>query len=237
MTTFVNNDVASGNVIYAVDHNTQGALLAGVLNGNVDSSNLANNAVTTAKILDSNVTTAKIADDAVTAAKIDWATTGANGGIWWEELGRTTLGVAGDTITVSSFGARKYLKVLAYTVGAGVVTQQFTFNGDSATNYARRISINGAADSTNVNSTAIDVAAGDTNNTSLISFEALNVLASEKYIQGEIVLQAVGNNAPNRVEFVAKWVNTSAQITTVTLTNPGAGDFAIGSEVVVLGHN
>ena len=70
MTTFVNNDVASGNVIYAADHNTQGALLAGVLNGNVDSSNLADGAATTAKIADSNVTTGKLADASVTPAKL-----------------------------------------------------------------------------------------------------------------------------------------------------------------------
>lgn len=70
MTTFVNNDVASGNVIYASDHNEMGSRVAAVVNGNIEADNLASNAVTTAKIADSNVTTAKIADSNVTTAKI-----------------------------------------------------------------------------------------------------------------------------------------------------------------------
>src|SRR5215204_710051 len=40
------------------------------VNGNLDTTNLAANAVGTTKIADANVTTAKIADDAVTAAKV-----------------------------------------------------------------------------------------------------------------------------------------------------------------------
>jgi hypothetical protein len=55
MTQFVNNDVASGNIIYASDHNTQGALLATVLNGGLDDSNINSAAA---------IATSKLADDA-----------------------------------------------------------------------------------------------------------------------------------------------------------------------------
>lgn len=65
MTTFVNNNVQSGNVIYASDHNEQGSRIAAVLNGNVDSTNLS----------DSSVTSSKIAAKAVSLAKIDGGTT------------------------------------------------------------------------------------------------------------------------------------------------------------------
>lgn len=78
MTTFVNNDVSSGNVIYASDHNTQGALIANVLNGGIEAENLASNAVTTAKIADSAATTAKLANGAVTSAKTTATTYVAN---------------------------------------------------------------------------------------------------------------------------------------------------------------
>lgn len=71
MTTFTGNNVSSGEIIYAADHNTLIALLAAVINGNIDATNLATDAVTTTKIADSNVTTAKIADSAVTTAKIN----------------------------------------------------------------------------------------------------------------------------------------------------------------------
>jgi len=69
MSTFTNNNVASGDVVRASDHNTQGASIASVVNGNIEADNLAANAVTTAKIADANVTTAKIADGAVTPIK------------------------------------------------------------------------------------------------------------------------------------------------------------------------
>lgn len=60
MTTFVNNDVQSGNIIYAADHNEQGARVAAVLNGGIDSGNIADGAVTTAKITNKAATLAKI---------------------------------------------------------------------------------------------------------------------------------------------------------------------------------
>jgi hypothetical protein len=55
VTNFVNNDVSSGNIVYASDHNTQGSLLAAVLNGGIDNSNISSSAA---------IATSKLADDA-----------------------------------------------------------------------------------------------------------------------------------------------------------------------------
>lgn len=44
MTTFVNNDVSSGAVIYAADHNEQGSRLSAVINGGIDNNNIASGA-------------------------------------------------------------------------------------------------------------------------------------------------------------------------------------------------
>jgi len=60
MSTFTNNNVASGDVVRASDHNTQGANIASVVNGNIEADNLASNAVTTAKIADASITNAKL---------------------------------------------------------------------------------------------------------------------------------------------------------------------------------
>lgn len=217
-------------------------------NGNISAANLASNSVTTAKIADSNVTTAKIADsnvttakiatDAVTAAKIDWASTGTDGGIWWEELGRTTLSGAADTISVTSIPARKYIKVMFYAINSGQISDQLRFNNDTGTNYSRRTSANGGADGTGTGSTA-------TGTTSAVStpayyeYNIINVATQEKLIWGfRIDLGASGSGtAPGRIELGGKWSNTADQITRVDLVNGGTGDYASGSEVIVLGHN
>src|ERR1044072_8850270 len=77
---------------------------------------------------------------------------GASGGSidWWEELGRTTLGSAGDTITISPISARKYLRIFISILDTGgAVGPNLRFNNDSANNYAFRYSDNfGAAAST-----------------------------------------------------------------------------------------
>lgn len=61
MTTFVNNDVASGNIIYAADHNEQGSRLAAVLNGGIDNSNInASAAIDGSKLADASITNNKL---------------------------------------------------------------------------------------------------------------------------------------------------------------------------------
>lgn len=219
-------------------------------NGNIAAANIASNAITTAKvndsaittakINDSAITTAKIADDAVTAAKIDWASTGANGGIWWEEIGRTTLGSAGDTISVTSLPARKYLKIMLSCLDTGGTINMFvTFNNDSSTNYARRTSADGGADSTNLSASSLIICASTAACPQYAEMEIFNIAADEKVGKwwGVSSETAGAANAPARDEGALKWANTSDQITRIDVTNSGTGDFASGSEVVVLGHN
>jgi hypothetical protein len=62
MSTFVNNDVSSGAIVYAADHNTQGSLLAAVINGGIDNNNISSSAA---------IATSKLADDAgISYAKV-----------------------------------------------------------------------------------------------------------------------------------------------------------------------
>lgn len=63
MTNFVNNDVSPGAVIQASDHNTQGALIAAVVNGGIENANVATGAaLATSKLADdSGITHAKMA--------------------------------------------------------------------------------------------------------------------------------------------------------------------------------
>jgi len=233
MTSFINNDVASGDIVRASDHNEQGARIAAVLNGGVGATNLESNAVTTAKIADSNITTAKYADDSVTDAKLDYPR-------WWQEVGRTTLTVAGDTITVSSIPARKYLMFQITTAATGgTINAVLTFNGDTATNYSTRVSDNFGAGAAAASQSSIGLANATSTDSYLYIVEMANISAVNKLARYcGIRLNAAGAaSAPEVRQGFGKWANTSAQISSVTITNTGTGDYAIGSEVVVLGHD
>ncbi len=179
-----------------------------------------------------------IANDAILARHINWAGTGADGGIWWEELGRTTLGVAGDTISIASLPTRKYLKILASCLPSGQIRPVIRFNNDSGNNYSLRESVNGGADSTTTAQNAFSDATALTSE-HYLSWEVVNIAAYEKIGYGVWWSRgtAGAGNAPVRLEGVNKWANTADQITRVDVVNTGTGDFAIGSELVVLGHD
>jgi hypothetical protein len=221
---------SAGETIEAADINTPVNQLAAVINGSIETANLADGAVTTAKL----------ADDSVAAEKIDWAATGADGGIWWEEVGRTTLSVAGDTISVTPIAARKYLKIIISVLDTGgTINATVRFNNDSGTTYANRSSANGAADGTGASGTSMGMSATASANPKYIECEVINIAAQEKLVTGHAIERgaAGAGTVPSRAELANKWANTADQITRVDVINTGTGDFAIGSEVVVLGHN
>lgn len=166
---------------------------------------------------------------------------GAGAGLWWEEIGRTALTVAGDTITVSSLPARKYLKVLFSVLNSSTISINVTFNNDTSSNYGWRKSVSGAADTSLAPAARflIDVGSGSTNSPVFGDLDIINISAQEKMMLGMASTQAAAgaSTAPVRFEFSGKWANTSAQISRIDFTNLDAGDYAIGSEVIVLGHN
>ncbi len=185
------------------------------------------------------VDTQAIENDAVTASKVDWAATGANGGIWWEEVGRTTLTVAADNVTVSSLPARRYYKVVANCTPVGGTTNHLLrFNGDSGTNYSER-SIEDGASLSNVSVSSITLA-GNTNATpAFLEVEVFNVSNQEKRIlfQGSrYTTGAATAPSGSRIGW-GKWANTAASINSISINNTGTGDYDVGSEMVVLGHN
>ncbi len=181
-----------------------------------------------------SVVASNITDSAITFSKLDSTVS------WWQELGRTTLSVAGDTITVSSFAGRRYLSIVVSTLATGgTQSPLIAFNGDSGNNYVSRASDNGGADATSVSRANIPPVSAAGAYPMLVLLELVNISAQEKIgvMKSSEQNTAGAANAPVRREGIFKWANTSAQVTTVTITNTGTGDFAIGSEVVILGHD
>lgn len=210
-------------------------------NGNIDNTNVKSGAaIATSKLADdAGITTAKIADDAVTAAKVDWASTGTNAGIWWEELGRTTLGSAGDTISVTGLTARKYLKVLfSVTDTGGTINAFVRFNNDSGNNYAYASSTDGGTIGTSTSTSSIQTSVASSASPIIGSVEIVNIATTAKRTISQAQRSSnLASGAPSTHFGCGKWANTSDQITRIDLINGGTGDFAIGSEVVVLGHD
>ena len=162
---------------------------------------------------------------------------GVSGG--WKELGRTTLGSAGDTISVASLADKRYYMVLTDAIGVtSSLYPEVEINGDTANNYAYRRAINGGADTSGTYKalfpTNTPVAIGET----YFAVDYLsNLSAKEKLgISHDVFSEASGSgNAPSRQEHVSKWANTSTVINRIDRSEDGSGEYNTGSELVVLG--
>lgn len=165
---------------------------------------------------------------------------GTDSPIWWEEIGRTTLGSAGDTISVATIPSRNYLRFIIELIATGGNTNAgVTFNSDTGSNYALRVSINGAADTAVGSQTALNMHPSVGGQLLSLRLEGMNVATQPKLMgytsygsQG-----TTGTNAPHRAEGVGKWGNTANQITSITVTNSSTGDYDIGSNIIVFGHD
>lgn len=159
---------------------------------------------------------------------------------WWEEVGRTTLTSVGSTITITGVPARKYLKIIGNLVDNGsAITGTMTFNNDSTANYAQTNSTAGAADGSLASQNSLVVAVDSAATPRIFEMEVVNNTAKEKLFQGHAMSQGAAGAAtvPIRREINGKWANTSTQITRVDVQTSTANNFAVGSEVIVLGHD
>jgi len=158
---------------------------------------------------------------------------------FWEELDSGDLsGGAADSISTNTFTAKKYLWVQLYveTTG-GAVSQRLTFNSD-ATDYAQRVSRDGAADATGTSKVNVDGFNDDlvTSSAGFTNMFISNVSGQEKLaIINCISQEAAGaSNAPTRDEGVFKWADT-AQITSIQWTNNKAGDMGTNTRYKIWG--
>ena len=155
----------------------------------------------------------------------------------WVEVGRTTLGSAGDTIDVSSLPDKRYYMVLGHSLPTGQARMQFRLNSDSGSNYAYRASVDGGSDTTAGSAVRIINGYGSTSLPQFSVAYLSNLSSKEKLFMSHTVSQgtAGAGTAPNRQENVDKWANTSSVISSIQGSNDLSGDFNTNSEVVVLG--
>ena len=159
---------------------------------------------------------------------------------FWEELASVTTGSAGDTLESGTISAKKYLWIQASykNDGAADINALPRFNGDAGSNYSSRTSTNGAADNTRTSRTWVDLESGN-QRARFANMFIINNASNEKLcIFNQMDYGASGaSTAPNRIEGVAKWANTSDQITSIQWNQLDAGDYAAGAELRVWGSD
>lgn len=157
----------------------------------------------------------------------------------WKELGRTKLTVAGDTITVDNLPNKRYYMIIGNIFEAsGAIQPHIELNGDTSSNYSERISIAGGNDSTATSQADMRISVSETGNKFTVGYIS-NFATKEKIYIGHAnsVGTAGAGTAPNRSEGVAKWTNTTDSINSINYKNNAAGNFDVGSEVIVLGFD
>ncbi len=159
----------------------------------------------------------------------------------WEQIGLTVLSGDAETITLSNISdAYRKLRLVCYFVNDGTLSApSMRFNGDSATNYTQqRIKATGVTVGGNRLSSR-------TNITLPVSFNpganepTLAVATIIKPVSGEVARvtsRAAGKSTAIDLESSAgEWTNTADLITSLSLTDLGAGGFAAGTRVVLYG--
>jgi hypothetical protein len=181
-----------------------------------------------------------LSGERIQATSTDFAGTPAISG-GWKEVGRTTLGSAGDTIDVSSIPDKRYYMVLTSDISSGIIDSRFRLGNstvDTGSNYARRSSENGGSEVTGVNNDSLLIPYGENVLGNLFGVHYFaNKSDKEKLLVGNTVDEyATGaGNAPARFENTGKWSNTSDVIDVIRNYNAQSGSFDTGSEMVVLG--
>ena len=159
----------------------------------------------------------------------------------WEELGRTTLGSNGDTISITPIAVRKYLRVYFQLWGTGgTLTPAFRFNNDTGANYAASYSANFAAPAVSVSQTSLGVTAAVSPAFQQGIWDIANIATRRKIVRGTSSddNDASATTSSNNVNLAGKWDNSANAITRIDLVNvSGTGDFVAGAQMVVLGRD
>jgi hypothetical protein len=151
------------------------------------------------------------------------------------ELASTTLGSNANTISCSSFAARKYLRIVLLSQGFNVADSiKTTFNSDSAGNYAARVSVNGGAQVTATSSAGFDVGITSANPMMRV-IDIINFSAIRKTFTAHDSESAAKTTASQYMVGAGTWDNTAAQITTVTMIGSGGNNFLSGTVLKVYG--
>jgi hypothetical protein len=156
----------------------------------------------------------------------------------WNKLGTTTLGSAGDTISVS-FTTNKFINAFWHEFETGgSALPQVRLNGSSSSVYAYRDSLNGGSDTTGTSTDIWNTALSS--NVQFCMMYIVNISGEEKlgiYHITDTLFDGAGT-APRRQESVGKFVpSPDADITQIDVVNTDTGDFDTDCNLSVIGSD
>jgi len=161
---------------------------------------------------------------------------------FWEELDSVTLGSSNANLASNTFTAKKYLWIQAWFNISGADDLRMTFNSDSGNNYAHRMQQNGGTDVTYTTQDDLRINYSTTASPTFVNLFIVNNASNEKLITGHMTNSGgsgAGTAPDRRIEFVGKWTNTSAQITSMNFYKgwAGAPDYTSGTTLKVWGSD
>ena len=156
----------------------------------------------------------------------------------WQKNGTPdTLGSSGDVMTISDLTSLKFNQFLSHHIFVTAITNDWTFNNNQNSVYARRGSLNGGTESATGNLTNIKLDLLFASDILTIQY-AFSTSGEEKL---GIWFQCFGNTAgagtaPGRTEAVYKFVpSPDADITRIDVTNIESGSYDTDSNLSALG--
>ena len=149
----------------------------------------------------------------------------------------STSGTPTLSESFSGLTAKPYMMVLHHGIASGNIASRLRFNSDTGSNYAQRGSRNGASDSTGTSRDNVSFSLNPGNASDEFLTAMVNNTADQEktWVSHGIDGTTGAGNDPNHSEIVGKWTNTSDSITSVNVYHTESGDYASGSECVVLG--
>ncbi|MDQ0869058.1 hypothetical protein QFZ70_001531 [Arthrobacter sp. V1I9] len=161
----------------------------------------------------------------------------SNTGIWWEELGRATLGAAGTSMSVTLSSPKKYLHIIARAEKAGAGSAVFYIrvnNRSGASDYGRAIAVtaSGGTSFLTTNTSGISGVAAQFN---VVNFD---ILAEGKSFGGSSWNHAnVKVSSAQDVRTGDYDFRSALTVTSVQLASDTSNTLAAGAELIVLGHD
>ena len=155
---------------------------------------------------------------------------------FWEELANVN-GSGSNTLSSGTITAKKYLWLQFYLDPSASYTPKVNFNGDGGSNYTNRYSMNGGTYASDGAESGYYSGFGG-GAPQFSNMFIMNNSADEKLAINQMVYQdtAGAGNAPQRVDSVGKWTNTSSQITSIDITG-GSATLSTSSFMKVWGSN